>query len=73
MIKMTLQITLDGDAFDGDKAGPEITRILMAYAEINEGRTLEPFEQYHKNSGYDVLRDINGNRCGLVTFTGEEE
>ena len=63
MTKLTLVLSTDNAAFEGENLGPEIARILKSYANaIKEVK--EPESQWELES---KLRDINGNAVGSVS------
>ena len=60
MTKLTLVLSTDNAAFEGENLGPEIARILKSYA--NSIQELEDPEELESR-----LRDINGNTVGSVS------
>ena len=65
MSKLTLILSTDNAAFEGDNLGPEISRILKAYAHAIQ-EVSDPSTQSELESR---LKDINGNVVGSVTHT----
>jgi len=63
MTKLTLVLSTDNAAFEGENLGPEIARILKSYAHaIREVK--DPETQWQLEGR---LRDINGNTVGSVS------
>ena len=63
MTKLTLVLSTDNAAFEGENLGPEIARILKSYAHaIREVK--DPESQWKLERR---LRDINGNTVGSVS------
>jgi hypothetical protein len=65
-MKLRIDINMENAAFDDDPA-EEVRRILH---EINGRLARGEFAEIFEHGGKHKLFDINGNRCGQLTFSG---
>lgn len=65
-MRLTVTIEATGAAFD-DNPAPELARILRELAD-----RIEPQEAGTLPGWLPILRDLNGNRCGVAAFVRED-
>lgn len=64
-MELKIAMCCDNAAFEGQNGGSEAARILRRLAAEMDGDALEDGER--------TLRDINGNKVGLATVSGQQE
>lgn len=62
-MRLNLVLNTDNAAFDEDQLGPEVSRILIKYANsIKDVCEIQIYQQYER------LRDVNGNDVGYIKW-----